>query len=62
VRSLGNLKFTAKQKLEIVLAGSGRRSVRGVRRQQKTVESLSCDWRDKLFGWRLRCFRRQDER
>jgi hypothetical protein len=62
VRSFGNLKFTAKLKLEIVLAGSGRRSVRGVCRQQKTVERLSCDWRDKLFGWRLRCFGRQDER
>jgi transposase len=42
--------WTAKQKLEIVLAGlSGDRSVRDVCREHGISETLYYGWRDKLF-------------
>ena len=43
-------KFTAKQKLEIVLAGlRGDRSVRDVCREHEIAETLYYSWRDKLL-------------
>jgi transposase len=43
-------KFTAKQKLEIVLAGlRGDRSVREVCREHEIAETLYYGWRDKLL-------------
>lgn len=48
-------KFTASQKLEIVLAGlRGDRSVRDVCREHEIAEALYYGWRDKLLeGGRL---------
>jgi len=43
-------KFTAKQKLEIVLAGlRGERSVRDLCREQEISETLYYRWRDQLL-------------
>jgi transposase-like protein len=43
-------KFTASQKLEIVLAGlRGDRSVRDVCREHEIAETLYYSWRDKLL-------------
>jgi transposase-like protein len=43
-------KFSAQQKLEIVLAGlRGDRSVREVCREHDIAETLYYDWRDKLL-------------
>jgi transposase-like protein len=43
-------KFTAQQKLEIVLAGlRGERSVRDVCREHEIAETLYYSWRDKLL-------------
>ena len=43
-------KFTAQQKLEIVLAGlRGDRSVRDVCREHEIAETLYYSWRDKLL-------------
>ncbi len=43
-------KFTAQQKLEIVLAGMhGERSVRDVCREHEIAETLYYGWRDKLL-------------
>jgi transposase-like protein len=43
-------KFTAEQKLEIVLAGlRGDRPVREVCREHQIAETLYYDWRDKLL-------------
>ena len=43
-------KFTAKQKIEIVLAGMrGERSVRDVCREHEIAETLYYSWRDKLL-------------
>lgn len=40
-------KFTAQQKLEIVLAGlRGNRSIRDVCREQEIAETLYYSWRD----------------
>ncbi len=48
-------KFTAKQKLEIVLAGlRGDRTVKDVCREHEIAETLYYGWRDKLLeGGRL---------
>ncbi len=48
-------KFTAKQKLEIVLAGlRGDRTVKDVCREHEIAETLYYSWRDKLLeGGRL---------
>ena len=44
-------KFTAEQKVEIVLAGlRGDRSVREVCREHEIAETLYYTWRDKLLG------------
>ncbi len=43
-------KFTAQQKLEIVLAGlRGDRSIRDVCREHEIAETLYYSWRDKLL-------------
>ena len=43
-------KFTAKQKVEIVLAGmKGDRSVRDVCREHEISDTLYYQWRDKLY-------------
>ena len=43
-------KFTAKQKVEIVLAGmKGDRSVRDVCREHEISDALYYQWRDKLY-------------
>ncbi len=43
-------KFTAQQKLEIVLAGlRGDKSVRDVCREHEIAETLYYSWRDKLL-------------
>jgi len=43
-------KWTAQQKLEIVVAGlRGDRSARAVCREHRISETLYCGWRDKLF-------------
>jgi transposase len=48
-------KFTAQQKLEIVLAGlRGERTVKDVCREHEIAETLYYSWRDKLLeGGRL---------
>jgi transposase-like protein len=63
---LGERKYrswTAKQKLEIVLAGlKGDRSVRDVCREQGISETLYYGWRDKLFEAGLTTLAGKEER
>ncbi|MDH3264384.1 MAG: transposase [Paracoccaceae bacterium] len=56
-------KFSAKQKLEIVLAGlRGDRSVRDVCREHGIAETLYYSWRDKLLEGGARELAGKDER
>ena len=57
-----NRKWTAQQKLEIVLAGlRGDRSVRDVCREHQVSETLYYGWRDKLLeGGRVALAGKQD--
>jgi len=56
-------KFSAKQKLEIVLAGlRGDRSVRDVCREQGIAETLYYSWRDKLLEGGAKELAGKDER
>jgi transposase len=56
-------KFTAKQKIEIVLAGMrGERSVRDVCREHEIAETLYYSWRDKLLEGGLKELAGRDER
>ena len=55
--------FTAKQKLEIVLAGlKGDRSVRDVCREHRIAETLYYGWRDKLYEGGLTALSGREER
>jgi transposase-like protein len=55
--------WTAKQKLEIVLAGlRGDRSVRDVCREHGIAETLYYGWRDKLFEGGLALLAGKEER
>jgi len=55
--------FTAKQKLEIVLAGlRGDRSVREVCREHAIAETLYYGWRDKLLEGGLTALSGKEER
>ena len=56
-------KFTAQQKLEIVLAGlRGDKSVRDVCREHEIAETLYYCWRDKLLEWGKLALAGKDER
>ena len=56
-------KFTAKQKLEIVLAGlRGDRTVKDVCREHEIAETLYYDWRDKLLEGGKLALAGKDER
>ena len=56
-------KFTAKQKVEIVLAGlRGDRSVREVCREHEIVETLYYHWREKLLEGGHKQLAGKDER
>ncbi len=56
-------KFSAKQKLEIVLAGlRGDRSVRDVCREHAIAETLYYSWRDKLLEGGAKELAGRDER
>ena len=56
-------KFTAQQKLEIVLAGlRGERSVRDVCREHEIAETLYYSWRDKLLEGGAKELAGKDER
>jgi transposase len=56
-------KFTAKQKVEIVLAGMrGDRSVRDVCRDAEIAETLYYSWRDKLLEGGVKELTGKDER
>jgi transposase len=56
-------KFTAQQKLEIVLAGlRGDRSVRDVCREHEIAETLYYSWRDKILESGKAALTGKDER
>jgi len=56
-------KFTARQKLEIVLAGlRGDRTVKDVCREHEIAETLYYDWRDKLLEGGKLALAGRDER
>jgi len=56
-------KFTAKQKLEVVLAGlRGDRTVKDVCREHEIAETLYYDWRDKLLEGGKLALAGKDER
>lgn len=56
-------KFTAQQKLEIVLAGlRGDRSIRDVCREHEIAETLYYSWRDKLLEGGKATLAGKDER
>lgn len=56
-------KFTAQQKLEIVLAGlRGDRSIRDVCREHEIAETLYYSWRDKLLEGGKASLAGRDER
>jgi len=56
-------KFTASQKLEIVLAGlRGDRSIRDVCREHEIAETLYYSWRDKLLEGGRASLAGKDER
>jgi transposase len=56
-------KFTAKQKVEIVLAGlKGDRPVKEVCREQEIAETLYYSWRDKLLEGGKLALAGKDER
>ena len=56
-------KFTAQQKLEVVLAGlRGDRSVRDVCREHEIAETLYYSWRDKLLAGGAKELAGKDER
>ncbi|MFN8151443.1 MAG: transposase [Solirubrobacterales bacterium] len=56
-------KFTAQQKLEIVLAGlRGDRSIRDVCREHEIAETLYYSWRDKLLEGGKASLAGKDER
>ena len=56
-------KFTAQQKLEIVLAGlRGDKSVRDVCREHKIAETLYYGWRDKILEGGKLALAGKDER
>ena len=56
-------KFTAKQKVEIVLAGlRGDRSVKDVCREHEIAETLYYSWRDKLLEGGMAALAGKDER
>jgi transposase-like protein len=56
-------KFTARQKLEIVLAGvRGDRSVKDLCREHEIAETLYYSWRDKLIEGGKQALAGADER
>jgi transposase len=56
-------KFTAKQKIEIVLAGmKGDRSVRDVCREHEISDTLYYQWRDKLYEGGVAALAGKEER
>ncbi len=56
-------KFTARQKLEIVLAGlRGERTVKDVCREHEIAETLYYSWRDKLLEGGREALAGKDER
>jgi len=56
-------KFTAKQKIEIVLAGmKGDRSIRDVCREHEISDTLYYQWRDKLYEGGIAALAGKEER